>query len=394
MSRAKNKVLIVDDEETLTWGMSKSLSKAHKTLEILSANSGEEALKILEKTPIDIMITDIRMPGMSGLKLLSKVKSAYSEVDVIVMTAYGSSEVQQEAVTSGSLYYIEKPFEMEEMEELLDKALKKRSPHNRGFQGKVNNLQLADIIQINCLGKLTCTLKVSLNREEGEIYFQKGEVVHAQCGPLTGEEAFFKLMGWQNGEFETRDQFQHPPRTINDDWQSLLLRGSQLLDENVESQAIKYEENSSNSMIHLEESAIEGDNHTGESGKLAPQKPPPQTRRSSRYIDLSSELKEIEGVKGAVVVAKDGVVLSSSLEGADSSRLTDLWGATSLYLGGAFSQIAELLGLEDLRSAYVKGQDGRILIMEGRSLYFGLVLEEGAQKERLESEVKRISKDM
>ncbi len=416
MSRAKNRVLIVDDEETLTWGMSKSLSKARRNLEVLAANSGEEALGILEKTPVDIVITDIRMPGMDGLKLLSKVKSIYPSIDVIVMTAYGSSQVQQEAVTSGSLYYIEKPFEMEEMEELLDKALKKRTPHKEALKGKPNNLQLTDIIQINCLGNLTCALKVSIDGEEGEIYFQGGEIVHSQCGSLMGEEAFFKILGWQNGKFETRDQFQPPPQTINSDWQSLLLRGSQILDENMKGEAIRYEDGSSSSVPHLEESTIEGVNHFGE--MVSPQEPPPeellaqeaasqeslpqetssqeipsQSGRKSRYADLSYELRGIEGVRGAVIVAKDGVVLGSSLEGPDSSRLTDLWGATSLYLGGAISQVSDLLGLDGLRSSWVQMQDGRVLIMEGRCLYLGLLLEEGAQKERLEADVERILKD-
>ncbi len=415
MSKVKNRVLIVDDEETLTWGMSKSLSKARSNLEILSANSGEEALSILEKTPVDIVITDIRMPGMNGLKLLSKTKSIYPSVDVIVMTAYGSSQVQQEAVTSGSLYYIEKPFEIEEMEELIDKALKKRPPHKGALKDKPNNLQLTDIIQINCLGKLTCALKVSQAREEGEIYFQGGEIIHSQCGELTGEEAFFKILGWQNGKFETRDQFTTPPKTIDSDWQSLLLRGSQVLDENMKGEAIRYEDGNPTEVPHLEESKIAGVNHRMKGTSPSEPPPPPsptpgptleetppsepssqetsQRKGKTRYADLSYELKGLKGIRGAVIVAKDGVVLGSSIEGPDSSRLTDLWGATSLYLGGAISQVSDLLGLNGLRSGWVQVQDGQVLIMEGRCLYLGLLLEEGTQKEKLETEVKNILKD-
>ncbi len=406
MSRAKNRVLIVDDEETLTWGMSKSLSKAHGNLEVLTATTGDEALEVLEKNPIDLVITDIRMPGMDGLKLLSRIKATYPSIDVIVMTAYGSPQIQQKAVTSGSLYYIEKPFEMEEMEELLHKALKKRRPSKKAIQEKGNGLQLNDIIQINCLGKLTCALKVSFNGEEGEIYFQGGEITHARCGELVGEEAFFKLLGWQEGKFETRDQFQPPPRTIYADWQALLLRGSQILDENMKAEQIKYEEDRVDAAPHIEESTIDEPNRSIEGDpqkepsseqqpsprEVAPPEGLPQGEGRSKYADLSYKLKGIEGVKGAVVVAKDGVVLGSSLEGPDSSRLTDLWGATSLYLGGAISQASDLLELGKPESCWVEVKDGRLLIMEGRCLYFGLLLEEGAERGRLEEEARTFLK--
>ena len=91
------KVLIVDDEETLTWSMAKSLSKDKDKYEVLIANNGQEAMNLLKKSKVDLVISDIRMPDINGLDLLVRIKMEYPETKVIIMTAYGSSDVQKEA---------------------------------------------------------------------------------------------------------------------------------------------------------------------------------------------------------------------------------------------------------------------------------------------------------
>jgi YesN/AraC family two-component response regulator len=100
------KVLIVDDEETLTWSMSKSLSKDKDKYEVMVANDGREALGLLKKNKVDLLITDIRMPDINGLDLLLRVRREYPQTKIIIMTAYGSSDIRREANRRGSLYYV------------------------------------------------------------------------------------------------------------------------------------------------------------------------------------------------------------------------------------------------------------------------------------------------
>ncbi|MBN1780305.1 response regulator [bacterium] len=122
MPDTKKKILIVDDEEDLTWSISKGLARECDTLEIMCANSGNKALDILAGQMIDLMVTDLRMPGMSGAELISKVKDQYPEVKVIVMTAY--SHLVNLAQNSGkSILIIEKPFEIHELRKLINKSL-------------------------------------------------------------------------------------------------------------------------------------------------------------------------------------------------------------------------------------------------------------------------------
>ncbi|MCB0833322.1 MAG: DUF4388 domain-containing protein, partial [Bacteroidetes bacterium] len=146
---------------------------------------------------------------------------------VIIMTAYGSAEVQKEASARGSLHYIEKPFEIEELRQLILKALKEK----KGFDGKVSDFQLSDLIQMNVLGRMMAALVVTKGDEKGSVFFNEGAVVHAECGDLVGEEAFYKIISWDTGKFEFHKGEQTDKATIRQGWQSLLLEGMRRKDE-------------------------------------------------------------------------------------------------------------------------------------------------------------------
>ncbi len=226
------KVLIVDDEETLTWSMAKSLSKDRDKYEVMVANDGREALGLLKANKIDLVITDIRMPDINGLDLLLRVKKEYPQTKVIIMTAYGSSEIRREANRRGSLYYVEKPFEISEIRKIIIDLLDRK----KGFQGKVIGLHLTDIIQMNCLGRLTTALAVSQNEERGTIYMNQGEIVHAECGDKKGTDAFYTILRWQEGEFVFNTDVEPPAQTIYQSWEHLLIEAMRRKDEKLNAQ--------------------------------------------------------------------------------------------------------------------------------------------------------------
>ncbi|RMH63206.1 MAG: response regulator [Calditrichaeota bacterium] len=109
------RLLIVDDEETIRFSLCQSFIIAKKDYEVAMAASGEEALERMTEKPYDLIITDIFMPGISGLDLLQMVKEKYPETEVIVITAYGSDDKKDEAARLGARYYVEKPFEIKEI---------------------------------------------------------------------------------------------------------------------------------------------------------------------------------------------------------------------------------------------------------------------------------------
>ena len=221
------RVLIVDDEETLTWSMAKSLSRDRNKYEVMVANNGKEALAHLRGNKIDLMITDIRMPDINGLDLLLRVKKEYPETKVVIMTAYGSPDMRREANRRGSLYYVEKPFEISEIRRIIIDLLERK----KGFRGRVIGLHLTDLIQMNCLGRLTTALAVSQNEERGIIYMNQGEIVHAECGEQKGTDAFYTILGWQEGEFVFNTDIEPPAQTIHQSWEHLLIEAMRRKDE-------------------------------------------------------------------------------------------------------------------------------------------------------------------
>ncbi|MBM4286140.1 MAG: sigma-54-dependent Fis family transcriptional regulator [Deltaproteobacteria bacterium] len=117
-------ILVVDDEANYRTVMEALLTDAG--YETLTAGSGAEALKTAAQTDLDLVLTDMKMPRMSGIELLSELKRLHPEVPVVLMTAYGTVEKAVEAMKKGAFDYILKPFKNEEILVTLAKALEHR----------------------------------------------------------------------------------------------------------------------------------------------------------------------------------------------------------------------------------------------------------------------------
>jgi two-component system, NtrC family, response regulator len=114
-------ILIVDDEKNYPMILSELLEEEGYVP--LRASSGMEALDILAREVIDLVLTDVKMPGMSGIQLLEKIKETYPDIPVIIMTAYGSVEKAVEAMHKGAYTFILKPFENQALIAHIAKAL-------------------------------------------------------------------------------------------------------------------------------------------------------------------------------------------------------------------------------------------------------------------------------
>lgn len=115
------RILIVDDEEKIRHILSIMLKiKGHLALE---AADGRQALKVLDKEPVDVVITDLRMPEMDGFELLEEIKKSETPIPVIVITAFATIESAVEAMKKGAVDYITKPFEENQILLAVEKAL-------------------------------------------------------------------------------------------------------------------------------------------------------------------------------------------------------------------------------------------------------------------------------
>ena len=117
----KNKILVVDDEHLIRWSLEQNLKK--QGYDVLTAGSGEDALRLLQDDSPDLMLLDIQLPGINGMDVLEKVREMEDGVVVIMITALGVLETAVKAMRLGAYDYINKPFNLDELAIVIRKAL-------------------------------------------------------------------------------------------------------------------------------------------------------------------------------------------------------------------------------------------------------------------------------
>jgi len=121
----KPSILIVDDDEVMRETLSDVLIK--REYDIFAADSGNEAISVITKNIIDLVLLDMKLPDQDGLEVLRKIKEADADILVIMMTAYSDIQTAVSAIKSGAYHYINKPFELEELNLLIEKGLETKS---------------------------------------------------------------------------------------------------------------------------------------------------------------------------------------------------------------------------------------------------------------------------
>jgi len=367
MVKPSKRVLIVDDEETLTWSMSKSLSKDRDKYSIFIANTGKEALEVLRNHAIDLVITDIRMPDINGLDLLTTVKRKYPGTKVIIMTAYGSADIRKEANKRGSLYYVEKPFEIADIRKLILDILWKR----KGFEGKVFDLQLTDVIQLNCLCRVTAALKVDRGDQKGLIYFSDGEIVHAECNGEVGKRALFNILRWREGKFDHERGMTAPQHTISQNWEHLLVEGMRQSDESYVPPGRVPEPRSPSGLavVGAEKISVES---------------PGQTAREEAPMERTVQsIARVTGCEGTMIVSETGdVIAHTAIENASKEA------AVVASLGLLSHRLSKILDTGELESILL-GRQKRKVILRDRPYYFEVRLKEGVRFDEITPSIRK-----
>lgn len=122
MGKDKVKLLIIDDDPKVSWALTEGLSS---NFEILSARDGQEGLEMASSQRPELILLDIKMPKMSGLEVLEKIKSLDFQLDVIMLSGHGDTQNVVESMRKGASEFINKPFDIKEVEIHLQNALEK-----------------------------------------------------------------------------------------------------------------------------------------------------------------------------------------------------------------------------------------------------------------------------
>ncbi len=124
------RILIVDDESTLVFFLKQGLQESGLSCLVEDAASGEDAVTKLTYNRYDVLVTDLKMPGINGFTLLEVARSLNPNIHIILMTAFGSPEVQKEAKRLDVDGYLTKPFPTAHLQTIIEQALAKNEPVN------------------------------------------------------------------------------------------------------------------------------------------------------------------------------------------------------------------------------------------------------------------------
>ena len=166
-------IWVIDDDRAIRWVMERALRQAD--LDVTSFDSATTALESLEENQPDVIVTDIRMPGMDGIKLLERIKADYPQMPVIIMTAHSDLDSAVSAYQGGAFEYMPKPFDVDEAVDLVRRACQ-QGQRNRSAQVPSKAMDTPEIIGeapamqevFRAIGRLSrSNITVLINGESG-----------------------------------------------------------------------------------------------------------------------------------------------------------------------------------------------------------------------------------
>src|SRR6056297_4011651 len=133
------RILLVDDEQVFTDNMSRLLTT--RGYEVKTAYNGEKAIQLLEKERFDVIVLDLKMPGMDGITTLNEIKKLGLFIETLILTGHGSIDTALEAIKIGAYDYLTKPCEIDELvEKLEDAQIQKDSGEQKDMADKIQRV--------------------------------------------------------------------------------------------------------------------------------------------------------------------------------------------------------------------------------------------------------------
>lgn len=207
------------------------------------------------------------------------------------------------------------------------------------LKGNLTDMNVSDLIQVQCNAGERAALVVQHDDREGTIYFDAGAVIHAACGSLQGEKAVYELLTWETGTFEVVPDLRPALITITGPWSALIMEGLRRYDERQAAQPVSH---SVDNQKEMELMAAE-------------------TRRE-RLARTLRELIDTSGdVNGVAVVSLDGLIIAADLPGSVEQARVGAVAAAILNLSG---RSVGQLSRGELQQTTIQGTEGYIVLTQ------------------------------
>ncbi len=231
----RHRALIVDPDPEETTVL--ELRMIEQGFEVTQARSADQAIKALQKGEIEIVVSEIDLGDDDGLALLTEARKHPwgQKLPWIVVTGRSGGADAQKAFQMGAQDFMTKPVSSDLLVAKLKQIIEREAAQTglRGVSGSLSEMSLPDMVQVLWHGRKTGSLKIRAGGEAGEIHFVNGAIFNALWANLRGEDAFYAMLGFSEGEFSLDPNFTAPQQVIQDSPEALLLEGMRRIDEQV-----------------------------------------------------------------------------------------------------------------------------------------------------------------
>lgn len=275
-------LLLVDDDEFIRGALTRALNRAGG-FTVIAAEHGRRALELLATESVDAILTDLQMPVMDGLTLLTELLEREIRKPVAVMTGqHINDELRRRLQRYGIAAVFTKPVELMELTDELQRLLDPRAV------GRIAGITLFGLLQLLEVERKSGLVLVEAEEREGRLYFDEGNFVHAHTKLHDGVEAAYEILGWPDPAVEIFYKRRARQRTVHEPLQHVLMEAARLLDE------------------------------SGRGRAAEPARAPAATARTLDAESVLTEVLKIEGALGAALVsATTGTVLAEHAAARD-----------------------------------------------------------------------------
>lgn len=210
-----------------------ALREAAPSAHVELARNLEEAQRLVMNDRPDLFVLDVdAVPDLSQ-DFLYDLRTSHPNARAIVLTGVHLAAHREQAAGLGAIHFLEKPFPHSDFVDLVQALLSPSGePDSEKFQGTLSDLHLADIIQLKCMSGSSAALQFTGPQgEKARVYFESGQVRHATAPGKEGVAAFNEIVNWKGGQISEVSGAAQTPRTIDLDWQILLMDAVRKIDE-------------------------------------------------------------------------------------------------------------------------------------------------------------------
>lgn len=221
-------VLLVDDDREMLLALKEGFRRYADSMSVLLAGDGLEALDVLKRQDVSLVVTDLKMPRMDGFELLATIMGSYPDIPVIIITGFSTPDMERLARQGGAVGFIAKPFLIENLARQILTMLRRETEG-----GTLHNVSSGMFLQLIEMEQKTCTIRLEDKAAEkrGALFFMGGELFDARVGNLQGEAAAYEIFSWEHVSLSIQNDCSVHENRIQKDLHPLILEAARRKDE-------------------------------------------------------------------------------------------------------------------------------------------------------------------